>query len=337
MKIPKVTVLMSVYNTKEEYLRESIESILTQTLTDFEFLIYDDASTDGSNFIVSEYAAKDNRIVHLRNVQNIGLTRTLNNGLERAKGKYVARMDADDISLPTRLNKQIEFMECNQEIIALGTACYIKNENKIMKRKIKSTNPQYIKASLFFGNTSLVHSSMMLRRDFFTTHKIYYNNDIKRSQDYDLWVRATRLGDITAIKEPLVEYRISNDQISSYAKEDQQNFKHDICISQLSDIGISPDIKQCDNHIKLCDRNPDFEVGIMNDWISKLITQNKETEIFKESLFKTILYKTYFIVLAKGILKYHCSNSSLFNKSKALLECVYLAPRILSNAISSKL
>ena len=114
---PKVTVLMPVYNC-EKYLRESIESILNQTFKDFEFLIINDGSSDKSAEIVESY--NDNRINFVQNEKNIGLAASLNRGLDIAKGEYIARMDADDISLPERLEKQVRFMETNPQIGICG-------------------------------------------------------------------------------------------------------------------------------------------------------------------------------------------------------------------------
>jgi len=118
MKEPKVTVLMPVYNG-EKYLNEAIDSILGQTFKDFKFLIINDGSTDGTADILKSY--KDSRIKVTNNEKNIGLTKSLNKGLKMAKSEYIARMDADDISLPTRLQKQVEFMDSHPKVGVCGT------------------------------------------------------------------------------------------------------------------------------------------------------------------------------------------------------------------------
>ena len=106
MHQPKVSVVMSAYNG-ERYLREAVESILNQTFNDFEFIIIDDGSTNSTGQILSSYAAQDPRIVLIRNRENIGLTKSLNKGLALARGEYIARMDADDVSLPNRFSEQV--------------------------------------------------------------------------------------------------------------------------------------------------------------------------------------------------------------------------------------
>src|SRR5438270_280343 len=113
--IPKISVIMPAYNA-QKYISQAIESILNQTFKDFELIIIDDASQDNTAKIIGDFARKDNRIIYLRNKENLKLSKALNLGIKKAQGKYIARMDADDISLPDRLDKQFSFMEKHQEI-----------------------------------------------------------------------------------------------------------------------------------------------------------------------------------------------------------------------------
>ena len=133
IKTPKITVLMPVYNG-EKYLKESIESILKQTFRDFEFLIINDTSTDESEKIIRSF--KDSRIKLIKNEKNIGLTKSLNKGLDLAKGEYMARMDADDISLPKRLEIQVAFMDKNPKIGVIGAWAKVIGESN--KKYIKT-------------------------------------------------------------------------------------------------------------------------------------------------------------------------------------------------------
>ena len=126
MKNPKVTVLMSVYNG-EKYLQEAIDSILEQTFKDFEFLIINDGSTDKTGEILESY--HDLRIKIINNEKNIGLTKSLNKGLKLARGEYIARQDADDISMPERLEKEVEFLETHQDYAVVGAFAKIINKN----------------------------------------------------------------------------------------------------------------------------------------------------------------------------------------------------------------
>ena len=187
MKSPKVTVLMSVYNG-EEYLREAIESILNQTFEDFEFLIINDGSTDSSRDIVLSY--RDPRAKLIDNEVNIGLTRSLNRGLELARGEYIARMDADDVSLAERLEKQVSYLETRPEIGVLGTwVKYIDGYGRSIKEMHPPMGPDLIKWSLLFGNR-LVHSSVMIQSAILEQVGTY-SNEMIVAQDYDLWVRVS--------------------------------------------------------------------------------------------------------------------------------------------------
>ena len=127
MKKPRVSVLMPVYNG-ERFLKVSIDSILSQTFRDFEFIIADDGSTDGSQKIIEDYKQKDTRIIALRNKHNIGTSRTLNKGLSIAKGKYIVRMDADDWSYPDRIERQCDYMQKHPKVGVSGGAIEVCNE-----------------------------------------------------------------------------------------------------------------------------------------------------------------------------------------------------------------
>jgi len=184
--MPKVTVLMSVYNG-ERYLREAVDSVLAQTFTDYEFVIVDDGSTDGTATILDNYA--DLHIVRLTNEHNIGLTESLNRGLSIAQGMYVARMDADDVSLPERFAKQVQFLDEHPDISVLGTGFQIIDD--VGTRGVKvlfPTEPSLVKWQMFFY-CPIVHPSVMVRR------MVYerlggYNPDVHHSEDYELWLRA---------------------------------------------------------------------------------------------------------------------------------------------------
>ena len=209
MKNPKVTVLMSVYNG-EKYLNEAIDSILRQTFKDFEFLIVNDGSTDKTGEILKSY--NDPRIKIIDNEKNIGLTRSLNIGLRIAKGEYIARQDADDISMPERLEKELSIIENNSEIIMV--ACWIKiideNSNKIRfwQADIEYNSPEEIYYTLFFENC-IAHSTVLFDKELVL--KIGgYNESFQKSQDYELWSRLSKIGKIIKIKENLVIRREHN-------------------------------------------------------------------------------------------------------------------------------
>jgi glycosyltransferase involved in cell wall biosynthesis len=202
---PKVSVLMPVYNGAT-YLPEAIESVLNQTFNDFEFLIIDDGSSDGSQEIVSRY--RDERIRFFQNPSNLGQTRTLNKGLELAKGDYVARQDQDDISLLNRFKVQVEFLNNNPDVGVVSSATIFINatgKTRFMLN-IPSTDVE-IRWRLLTRNV-FAHPAIMLRRDSLVKVGYYYDPRFYYAQDYDLWTRLIKETRGANISLPLVKYRV---------------------------------------------------------------------------------------------------------------------------------
>ncbi len=198
---------MSVYNG-EKFLKEAIESILNQSLSDFEFLIIDDGCTDRSVEIIKSINDQRIRLVH--NKKNIGLTKSLNKGLKIAKGKYIARMDADDISLPLRLKKQVNLLEERKEIGLAGSWFSVINSD-FEARTLES--PEEIKIELLFRN-SIGHPTVMFRKELVEKYDLYYNENFRTSQDHELWYRMAEYTDLSNIPEVLVLYRSHDGQVS---------------------------------------------------------------------------------------------------------------------------
>lgn len=247
----RVSVLMSVYHEKEEYLRSAIESILGQTFSDFEFLIYDDGTSMENKMVLAEYAQKDSRIRIIENQENQGLTYNLICGLKAAKGVYIARMDSDDISKIFRLQKQVDYMDRHLDVCLLTTRV-----NKVGGRKrlfLRWITPNdYLKAALLFNN-SLPHPTAMIRKSFLEEHNLNYDIKVKKAQDYDFWVRIAQKGKIAFLKTPLVKYRIHEGQISSKSAEEQKYFVDRIRLQQLHDMGIDLPLDEKQIYLTFCD------------------------------------------------------------------------------------
>lgn len=209
-----VTVLMTVYNG-EAYLKEAIDSILNQTHTDFKLLIIDNASTDRSRDIVLSY--NDSRI-HLEPLpQNIGQVAALNKGLDMIETPLAARMDADDISLPQRLERQLAFMEKNRDIGICGTDAVMFRDREEFP-KTYPTTPADIKAALFFG-CSLAHPSVIMRKSLLDRYKLRYDEQLGHSEDWDLWQRACFLFPLANIPEIHLRYRLHTGSVSHRTEE----------------------------------------------------------------------------------------------------------------------
>lgn len=215
---------MPVYNG-ERYLREAVESILGQTWSDFEFLVVDDGSTDASAAIVESYA--DERIRLVRNGRNLGLIAALNKGLETARGRYVARMDADDVSLPRRLERQVAYMERNPEVCVAGSYCRVIDETG---RSIRTFVPEPRGFLLSFrmhveGLTPVYHPTVMFRTGPIREQG-GYSPDFPHAEDGALWFRLNAAGRSFAnIPEVLVLYRSHGGQITQ-TRSDEQIHSH---------------------------------------------------------------------------------------------------------------
>ncbi|HOV13573.1 MAG TPA: glycosyltransferase [Spirochaetota bacterium] len=220
MKQPLISVILPVYNGSL-YLKEAIDSILKQTFTDFEFIIINDGSKDNSEEIIKSY--KDYRIIYISQ-QNRGLAATLNIGIKLSKGKYIARMDQDDISLPVRFEKQIDFLEKNINYDLVGTWAKIFPDKTNKRFHKHPTDNIKLKYFLLFNNP-FVHSSVMIRKSVFD--KVgFYSEDKGRQppEDYELWSRIARVSFIANIPEVLLFYRevstgMSNDKFNPFLEK----------------------------------------------------------------------------------------------------------------------
>ena len=252
MNNPLVSVVMPVYNA-DKYLRESIKSILKQTYSNFEFIIINDGSTDTSLDIIKEYIKKDKRIVLISH-KNKGVSYSANQGFLQAKGKYIARMDADDISLSNRFEEQVNFMEKNYEVGICGTWAK-KFKDTINKNKlVKLPTDDKMKIILLY-TSCFFQSSVMFRAKFIKQNQLKYNDDFLSAEDYELWTRIKDLTNFANIPKALILYRDHDDGISKKVREYDNlhkidNFKK-IYKSELSYYNFNIDKKLLDNHYNI--------------------------------------------------------------------------------------
>lgn len=228
---PKIAVLMPVYNC-ELYIKEAVESILSQTYSDFEFLIIDDASTDETVSIIKSYT--DTRIQLIEKPSNTGLTNSLNLGLQLAKGKYIARMDGDDISFPERFEKQIAYLEANPEVVLCGTSYKIMGEEK---RTLIPESHDVIKLGLLKSNC-IAHPSVMIRRKTLEEFSIIYDTTKEPAEDYALWVQLLGVGKLHNLQEVLLKYRMHDSSVSRKRVEEQEKRAIEIKLELLSHLDI---------------------------------------------------------------------------------------------------
>ena len=211
--MPKISVLMPIYKTPEKYLREAIESVLNQTFTDFEFLILDDCPNDDRENIVKSY--HDPRIKYSTNDKNLGITPSRNKLIEMAKGEYLAVMDHDDISLPTRFEKQVAYLNANKNVGVVGCLAETFPNHLNLYHPEKDED---IKATLTC-RCAILHSASMMRKSLLLDNNLKYEERYSPAEDYCLWLRLMECTDFYNIQEVLFRYRhhehnTSNRQIS---------------------------------------------------------------------------------------------------------------------------
>ena len=227
--VPLVSVIMPVYNPGE-YLAEAIESILNQTFMDFEFIILCDDPSFKTREIIDNYQKNDNRIIVFYQKKE-GLVASLNKGCSAAKGKYIARMDADDVSHPQRFEKQIEYLECNSDIGLCGTwANLIDKNGRIIDFFKPSSSPNLIKWDLHFF-CAIAHPSVIIRKSFFDRNGQYLDSDI-HCEDYALWVRAFNNTKMSNIPLVLINLRKHDLNVSKTYSEIQ--ITHAMKVSQIA-------------------------------------------------------------------------------------------------------
>ena len=228
-KYIKISVVMAVYNG-ENYLRTAIDSILRQTESDFEFIIIDDASTDSTPSILDSYA--DDRLRVIRNEQNLKLPASLNKGLKMARGKYIARMDADDIAMPDRFEKQVKYLETHQDVAVIGGSFQVFNEFGedvyVHKAYCDEMLDKY-----YLIPSPIGHPTAMLRKSMTVDEGFLYDEQYTSAQDYDLWLRIAQKHKINNIPDVVLKYRVHANSISKKRSEEQQINAANIFIRNL--------------------------------------------------------------------------------------------------------
>lgn len=222
MREPAISVAMSVYNG-QRFLAAAIESVLAQTFADFEFLIVDDGSTDSSLQIIQSYAQKDPRI-RLISRENRGLVSSLNEMIEKARAPLVARMDADDICLPERFDRQFEFLSRNTDYGVVGSWTEgIDAAGALFSGSTRDHAQTYEEFLVAVENgwPLLCHPSVMMRRDVVLSVGGYHQA-FRHCEDYDLWLRLASVSRLASIPERLLRYRYNDDQISRRHATEQQ-------------------------------------------------------------------------------------------------------------------
>lgn len=290
MSNPKVTVLMPVYNA-EKYVGEAIQSILNQTFTDFEFLIINDGSTDSSLDIILSYT--DSRIKVFNSNLNYGHVYHLNCGIEIAKGEYIARMDADDISLLNRLEKQVAFMDENPDIGVCGTWYEIIGGQDSVKHSIDDVN---IRLDLL-THSALGHPTVILRTQILIQFNLRYDPLWVPAEDYWFWIELSRHCKLANLPHILLQYRTHHAQISSRCRHDQRQ-KVELIRNRQIEILLNRKLtaEEKNYHRLLLQEQEINDIDIDIDyfvnlkfWVNTLVAANLSSERYSSTKISSIL------------------------------------------------
>ena len=282
---------MSVYNSAR-FLREAIESILEQTYKDFEFIVINDGSTDSSEEIILSFS--DKRINYVKNEKNSGIIETLNKGIGISCGKYIVRMDADDISLPARIEKQVSFMDAHLDVGAAGSEYYSFSESNF-KKVAAYSEPEILRSLLLF-KSCLCHPSVIIRKSVLTDNNIRYRN-YKHAEDYDFWIQLSKVCKLSNVKEFLLKYRSHDMQGSIVHNTTQKGSAEIIRENYLKDLGFNFTEKdlQVNNIIaNNCLIKSQETLTEVESWLLKLIEQNFALKSIEPKYFNLLLGKTWF-------------------------------------------
>ena len=289
---PLVSVIMSVYNTRKAFLHQAIQSIADQTYKNIEYIIVNDGSTlDETNEALENAASKYSNITLLYNEHNVGLTKSLNRAIACCGGKYIARMDADDISLADRIHEQVRFMECNSDVVLCGTDIVgFDKETIFFDSSIeyyRCSNPMVRAIHLVFENEGFAHPTFMLRSDFLLNKSILYREDMPHAQDYGLTTDCILSGGkISIIKKPLLLYRVHEDQITRKSYDSQIECQARIAYSRIKETFSTLDEIECWAIARLNHESLEYKPNIYINAIKKIIKENTNRHLFDDYLLR---------------------------------------------------
>jgi len=263
MTAPQISVLMPVYNAKK-YIKAAVDSILNQTFTDFEFIIINDGSTDGTLAILEKYAKKDTRI-RLISRENKGLVATLNEGIALAKAPLIARMDADDIALPERFSVQKDYLDKHLSVVCLGSRARVIDAKGrfLITTRTKRGHAELEKAALQ-GRTPITHPTAMMRVEAIKKAGGYKQKNYP-AEDLALWLELAELGRIDNVSDVLLEYRIHDDSISTQIHSHQLKKIREICDEACKKRGVNIEFLATEGRVGNSIKS-NFDIALKYGW-----------------------------------------------------------------------
>ena len=306
--MPKVSFLMSNYNTSLEYLKKALDSVLSQVFKDFEVVIINDGSIDDSKCILCEYAKIDNRITIVENEKNLGLPSSLNRGIKHCRGEYIARMDTDDICYPDRLDKQVAYMDEHPEYIVSGAWAdvFCEDENNIVKKWTpKMCSQDEYRIRLMFSSAPLIiHPTAIFRRELLIKNNLRYPEELKYTyaEDYKMWTQCSACGEIGILEETVIKYREekSDNRITVRHEKEMAQCGFEIQRDQLKnlDIELTEEMYHYNNQL-LMGRKP-YDIKYKR-WMDLIIKQNAKYNIYSQPVLKKLLHERWYNIVYYGI------------------------------------
>ncbi len=287
-RTPNISVVLPVYDG-EHHLADAVRSVLAQTFRDFELIVIDDGSTDRTGAILSDFS--DARLRIVRFPANRGLVEALNVGIRESKSELIARMDADDLCMPRRFERQVAFMNAHPEVDACGTWTRVFGNRRGVRRL--PVEPEHVRAHLFFGG-AIDHPSLMMRRAFVTQNGLTYNDDFPCAEDLDFLMRAADVGTLANVPEVLLRYRTHSRQVSVVRKWDQLQAHKRLLVRQLRSL-VPEAAGDEEFHVRLGTNGIDeTELARAERWLLCLGRANRTRGRYDPMAFQRELRRSWF-------------------------------------------
>lgn len=331
MSSPLVSVLIPCYNV-ENYVVESVSSIMQQTYTNLEIIIIDDCSSDNTLQKLQELGIKDNRIKIYKNDTNLKLIKTLNRGIDLCNGKYIARMDADDISFLTRIEKQVSFLEENNDYDVVSTMFYTFRTGKSKHNLyLNPKNNDELQAYLLF-RSGICHPAVMIRKTLFSKLGLRFEEKYLHVEDYALWSKAIYNTKLANINEPLLYYRVHESQISSLNEKKQIENKKEVYKIHCEKLGLSISLNNLDVYSSVAECVPSESslvyISLCEDLMKNLLKINIEHQFCSHKYLDRMLSLHWIRLCANSKLGLKvlnkCLNSPLYNRKNYKLRDIYI-------------
>ena len=289
---PLVSVVLPIYKG-EKYLEEAIQSILDQTYIHFELILVNDASPDNSKAVIESF--NDKRIIYVQNEVNIGLIGSLNKGISIAKGKYIARMDQDDICVLDRFEKQVAYLEENSDIVICGMQGKIINSKKKMDVPLEDLE---IRALLFFGSP-FIHPVVMMRKTILDDHCLKYDRKYEHAEDFGLWINLSFAGKMANLPDYGIHYRKHEGQYTEVFLEGNRLASFFAKLEYLERLNIYFKNSEFVTYKKILQRNIDLkdinEMYLVSEFLKRLYKKCRFLNI-DHIFLKEIIYRKWKIL-----------------------------------------